>query len=249
MDSKNGRALLKMGTKQRFKKVPGLPLLVRLIRKLARPGRFLVWHTPIEPFRSELIHKARQQAGTPFLEVACGNRRLGPDFINLDLQRTKQVDVLADGCSLPFMDNSFGLVWMEAVLEHLAQPVAAVQEVQRVLRPGGRVYVEIPFLQGYHADPGDYQRLTMEGLRYLFRDFEVEWVRPCSGPASTFCYSATAFLASLFSFGSPWMYKVGFHYVFCYLLFPFKYLDALLVRYPESARTAFGYALLARKLR
>ncbi|MCG3195819.1 MAG: class I SAM-dependent methyltransferase [Candidatus Omnitrophica bacterium] len=221
--------------------------LVRSLRRLARPGRFLVWRTPIEPFRTDLIERARRAPGVPFLEVASGHRRLSPDFVNLDLQPDPEVDVIGDACSLPFRDSSFGLVWCEAALEHVPDPVATVREIHRVLKPGGWVYVEIPFLQGFHSDPGDYQRFTLEGLKRLFRDYEVEWSRPCSGPASAFCYIGTSFLATLFSFGSPWLYKIGFHYVFCRLFFPLKFLDRWLIRHPEAHRTAFGYALLARK--
>ncbi len=229
------------------KRSPAAVRIVRAMRRLARPGRFLVWHTPIEPFRTELIERARHEVGAPFLEVASGHRRLSAEFINLDLQLDPEVDLIGDACSLPFQSSSFGLVWCEAALEHVPDPVSVVREIQRVLRPGGWVYVEVPFLQGFHADPGDYQRFTTEGLRRLFREYEVEWTRPCSGPASSFCYVGTAFLASLFSFGSPWLYKIGFHYCFCYLFFPLKFLDRWLIRHPEAHRTAFGYALLARK--
>jgi len=229
-----------------FQNIPGARAMVRTFRKLARPGRFLVWHTPHEPFRTELMNRARGQSGPPFLDVACGVRRLGPDFVNLDLTSHTAVDVVGDACALPFKKDSFGLVWLEAALEHLPDPNRAVLEIGRVMKPGAFLYVEIPFMQGYHADPGDYQRYTVEGLGRLFGDFEVEWVRPCSGPASAFCYSGTSFFATTFSFGSPWLYKILFHYVFCYLFFPLKFLDRLLIHHPEAHRTAFGYALLAR---
>ena len=102
-------------------------------------------------------------------------------------------------------------------------------------------------MQGYHADPGDYQRYTMEGLRRLFQNFSIEQVEPVCGPASSFCYMGTSLLASLFSFGSSWLYKIGFHYVFCYFFYPFKFLDRWIIRQPEAHRTAFGYMLLALK--
>ena len=44
---------------------------------------------------------------------------------------------VADICSLPFPDNSFDAVFSSAVLEHLADPVQALQEIFRVLKPQG----------------------------------------------------------------------------------------------------------------
>jgi len=236
-----------MTLKQWAKSIPPLRFLVRQTRRLARPGRFLVWHTPIEPFRTRLIEEVEATFGPPYLEVGSGKRRLSSDFINLDLDAATEVDVQADAGQLPFPDQSFGLVWCEAALEHVPDPVATVAEMKRVLKPGGRIYIEIPFMQGYHADPGDYQRFTREGLALLLSDFEIDWIAPCSGPASAFCYVGTSFMATLFSFGSPWLYKIGFHYVFCYLFFPIKFLDRFLIQHPEAHRTAFGYALLAKK--
>ena len=242
--NKNRMALFR---KDSFKKIPILLFLVRHCRRLARPGRFLVWHTPHEPFRSELVEEAHDTSGAPFLDIASGHRRLSEDFVNLDLVADPEVDVLGDACSLPFRDESFGLVWLEAALEHLPDPAAAVAEVRRVLKPNGIVYVEVPFMQGYHADPGDFQRYTTEGLWRLFSEFDVEWVRPCSGPASAFCYSGTSLFAALFSFRSRFLYKIFFHYVFCYIFFLFKFLDRFVIDHPEGHRTAFGYALLAKK--
>lgn len=233
--------------KDSLKRFPSLTFLVRMFRKLARPGRFLVWHTPHEPFRSELIQSVRASIGEPFLDLGSGKRRMGAGFVHIDVDPESRADIRSTAADLPFGNNTFGLVWFEAVLEHVSDPERTVAEIGRVLKPDGVVYVEIPFMQGYHADPGDYQRFTVEGLMRLFRQFEIEWVRPCSGPASAFAYIGASFGAILFSCGSAWLYKILFHYVFAYLFWPIKFLDRWLIRHPESHRIAFGYALLARK--
>jgi 2-polyprenyl-3-methyl-5-hydroxy-6-metoxy-1,4-benzoquinol methylase len=46
--------------------------------------------------------------------------------------------------SLPFTDGSFDVVTMLAVLEHLAEPIAIAQEIERILIPGGRLIVTVP---------------------------------------------------------------------------------------------------------
>ena len=40
--------------------------------------------------------------------------------------------------ALPFADSSVDLVWCERVLQHLSDPQAAIDDIARVLRPGGR---------------------------------------------------------------------------------------------------------------
>lgn len=65
---------------------------------------------------------------------------------------------------LPFADQSFHAVLMRAVPEHVADSTQALNEIGRVLRPGGTVLVAIPFMQGNHPSPFDRRRYTREGL-------------------------------------------------------------------------------------
>ncbi len=53
-------------------------------------------------------------------------------------------DYYGHACSLPFRDNSLDYVVTSHVLEHVANPVAAFAEWNRVLRPGGIVYLVVP---------------------------------------------------------------------------------------------------------
>jgi SAM-dependent methyltransferase len=55
--------------------------------------------------------------------------------------------------TLPFEDASFDSALMDNVLEHIAEPSSLLQEVRRVLRPGGRLLVGVPGLLGWDHDP------------------------------------------------------------------------------------------------
>lgn len=80
----------------------------------------------------------------------------------------------------PIVDEFYDWVISTFVLEHVDDPWAAAREKARVCKPGGYIYVAIPFSQILHphATFGDYWRFTPQGLRQLFpacvvREIEV----------------------------------------------------------------------------
>jgi SAM-dependent methyltransferase len=145
----------------------------------------------------------------------------------------------------PFRGGSLAGILSIAVLEHVPNPQEHVREMFRVLRPGGRVLCFIPFIQGYHASPDDFQRYTMSGLKELFCDFEVLGVRPGAGPTSGMLWVFQEWLALMLSFGSQRLYRLLVP--FTWLLSPLKLLDALLIRHPAAPAIASGYVIEARK--
>jgi SAM-dependent methyltransferase len=124
------------------------------------------------------------------LDIGCSRspyRQHFPSRVGLDLRRGKHVDVVGDVTALPIASQSFGHILMAEVLEHVLDPQAGVREVWRVLRPGGRVTLCVPFVYPIHDSPHDYQRWTHHGLRALFEraGFEVEEMRPDHGTMET----------------------------------------------------------------
>jgi len=80
------------------------------------------------------------------LDLGCGPRDqaipieyLGYKYVGVDYSN-EAADFLADAHSLPFKTNSFNCVLSYAVLEHLHNPIIAIQEIERVLKPGG-IYI------------------------------------------------------------------------------------------------------------
>lgn len=68
---------------------------------------------------------------------------------------------------IPVDDDHFDAILCIAVLEHVINPEEAVAELYRVLKPGGHLILEVPFLQPEHKVPTDYQRYTRDGLVHL----------------------------------------------------------------------------------
>ncbi|MBM4081399.1 MAG: class I SAM-dependent methyltransferase [Planctomycetes bacterium] len=93
-------------------------------------------------------------SGGKVLDVGAGSQRVAPNVVTLDITPAPNVDCLGDAHQLPFKDASFHGVLSSALLEHVDDPRRVVSEIHRVLKPGGVVYFNVPFLQGCHAGPG-----------------------------------------------------------------------------------------------
>ena len=110
-------------------------------------------------------------AEAKILDLGSGTDRRAPNVITLEIEANSNVDIVGDGHQLPFHDNVFDAIINEAVLEHVLEPKQIVDEIYRVLKPGGYVCAAVPFLQGFHASPHDYQRYTVPGFNHLFSDY------------------------------------------------------------------------------
>ena len=96
-------------------------------------------------------------------------------------------DILGDVCS-PFpedMHDRYDAVIALAILEHVYDPTAAVANFHKALKPGGKLFLYIPWMWRYHAPKNllfqDYQRLSRDGIAYLLRDFEDVTLYPLRG--------------------------------------------------------------------
>lgn len=121
------------------------------------------------------------------LDCGGGDRRFGDDRVyNLEYLEFQLPDLFGDGLCLPFRDDSFDLIMSQAVLEHVPDPQRAVDEMTRVLKPGGQIYIEIAFMQPLHAVPSHYMNVTPHGIAHLCRNLEVLESGTFGGLAVTF---------------------------------------------------------------
>jgi hypothetical protein len=112
--------------------------------------------------------------GQLILEVGGGERRRQlPGYINLEFLSFEAADVYGNIQHLPFRDDTFGLVLAQAVFEHVPDPFAAAAEMIRVTRPGGRIVVDVAFMQPLHAAPYHYFNMTPMGLVELFKSCNI----------------------------------------------------------------------------
>lgn len=88
-------------------------------------------------------------------------------FVLCNIDKNAEVDVYCDAHELCFQNGIFDGVITTAVMEHVLYPEKVVAEIRRVLKKGGFVYSEIPFLQGVHEGAYDFTRFSMSGHRRL----------------------------------------------------------------------------------
>ena len=198
------------------------------------------------PTSSKLLEISASLKDEWCLEVGSGLKNGTARRINLDINLFPGVDVVGSGCRLPFADNSFAMARNLAVLEHVRDPQRMIQEIHRVLRPGGHVYVEVPFMQHFHAYPNDFQRYTIEGLKQAFSGFEVVESGVGIGPSSALTALIGDYFELLTFSRKRWVNDLV-RTVPLILLWPLKFLDLLLVKNPRAHETASGIYMIGRK--
>lgn len=140
------------------------------------------------------------------LDIGCGvkpyrplfnvDQHLGVDWPNSGHQLN--VEAYADVQSLPFADQSFDTLLCTEVIEHLPQPWKAMNEMARVLKPGGHLILSAPFVHIHHEFPHDYYRFTFFGLQTQVVQAGLLplaiWAR--GGPVSVFMDLMSRFILS-----------------------------------------------------
>ena len=99
---------------------------------------FLKEQTDFFTTNKKVLHMAPEQCFLPLFR-----KQKNLDYTTADLY-SPIADVKADICNLPFEDNSFDVVFCNHVLEHITDDTKAMNELYRVLKPGGMGIFQIP---------------------------------------------------------------------------------------------------------
>lgn|SRR5574341_251500 len=214
--------------------------LVRVFKKLAPGG------TCFDPWSPKRIREFLKHSGerARIVDVGSSTRVLDPRIIRFDIDQSAGVTVIGDGHAMPFTSDSVDAVILTGVLEHVLDPPTMVAETHRILKKGGRVYVEVPFMQGYHPHPGDYQRYTKTGLQRLMRGFSEIDCGVCGGPSSALAWVASEYLAA--HTGSEFGYLVA-KFFGRWLTFWIKYLDWFSMHRRNAMVLASGFYFVGEK--
>ncbi len=222
----------------RTDKEPPVRPLRRFLRSLVPSGEYPGVNIGLSLVEA-LQRIYRQNAGAVVVNVGSGETNIHPNVVNVDIYSNPYVDVISDGRFLPFLDQSLDGILCESIMEHVTKPWEVAREFLRVLKPGGYVYVVAPFIFPYHESPVDCWRYTTTGLEILFEGCQKLESGYLKGPASAYARITAAFLAIVFSFNSPFLYRAA-HSLFRLILHPLSYLDYLVKGFAYSHLVGSG---------
>jgi SAM-dependent methyltransferase len=181
------------------------------------PGIFL---NPFYLARRELRREIKAAAGalqSPLLDVGCGSKPyrnlfefdsyVGMDIASQTTEALKQADVFYDGHRFPFRDGQFKAVLCNQVLEHVFTPDAFIQEIRRVLAPGGLLLLTVPFVWDEHEQPFDYARYSSFGLKELLERhrFKVRTQRKLLANAGVLFQLVAVYVFKVLESRSAWV--------------------------------------------
>lgn len=107
------------------------------------------------------------QPGVVGLDIGCGIRDVVFDnLVTQDIYPTPTATLVTHPGEkhLPFPYGVFDVILLDSVLEHVPDPIAFLGEAKRVLKKGGVILGDVPFLQPLHLAPHHYFNFTRYGL-------------------------------------------------------------------------------------
>lgn len=125
-------------------------------------------------------------------------------YDTLDIKPSSaEVTFIADIQDMNMIDaDSYDSAICLEVLEHVPDPVKAISEIKRILKPGGVVIISVPHLSRLHDLPNDYFRFTINGISCLLEQqgFQISETKIKGGLFSFLGHQWSTIILSLFYF-------------------------------------------------
>ena len=167
---------------------------MKLLRRLIKTPFHPQWFSMLRE-NEGLSEMCGSLSGT-VVDIGCADgrpREFLPDaaeYVGLDYFDTATAwyqtrpDVFGDAQQLPLASASIDHVLLMDVLEHIPEPDRCLGEIGRVLKPGGTLSMQIPFMYPVHDAPLDFHRWTRPGLERAARraGFEVRSLEALGHP-------------------------------------------------------------------
>lgn len=125
------------------------------------------------------------------LNLGCGFRHMN-NAINVDISEITKPDIIVDleEGKLPFENETFKAIYAYHILEHIKNLIPLMNEIYRVMKPEGKLFIKVPQNEGIWADPThvrgfskiswryycDYPFSKMYGIKTHFKGISNEFV-------------------------------------------------------------------------
>lgn len=184
-------------------------------------------------------------AGALLVDLGAGGRRISSTTFTIDGDSRCAPDLVCDLHHVPLDGDRFDGAVCTGTLEHVRDPEGVGREIVRLLKRGGLAYIDVPFMQGFHADPDDYRRWTAPGLRLFCERIGLEVVSSGVhiGPGSALSWIASEYARILVGEKAGRVASL----VVRTLFLPALLLDRWAVRRRDAFQIAAGVYVVARK--
>ena len=195
---------------------------------------------PSFSYRKRFLHNLVTQAvneDKKVLDLGSGGRFFHENVFSIDIDKLENITIMGSASELPFRSQVFDLIISTAVLEHVKHFQNAVVEIERCCANNGLIYIEVPFLQSFHAHPHDYRRFTLLGLENEFSHFNKLESGVCVGPFSVLAWylrKLPRFICGERAIGLFFEFLAG------WLTFWIKYFDAFIPGARQAHQVASG---------
>ncbi len=169
------------------------------------------------------------------------------EYVRMDIAGVDNIDVIGTAESIPLPDNSFDTVVSTQVFGDVPNVPKAFAECYRVLKPGGRFFLTLGFVDPLNDDPADLWRFTSQGVRQLAEEakFSIEVLEARGGYHSVMAQLHLRYLISNWNmYESRWAKAFGLYAKIKGHLALFRDRHD---RSPGARRITHGYLLVAKK--
>lgn len=179
-------------------------------KSLFKPTLFGLFFNPFFIIRKGLyrsVNANKHHMHGKLLDLGCGSKPYKDlfqvdQYIGVDIEvsghdhTNENIDVFYDGKTIPFDDNTFDSVFSSETFEHIFNLSEILDEIKRVLKPGGKLMITIPFVWDEHEIPYDFARYTTYGLTHILEEkgFKIHVKTKTTYYVETIFQMSTAYL-------------------------------------------------------
>lgn len=173
------------------------------------------------------------------LNAGSSTVRYGANCLNVDIQAKPNVDVICDIHAIPESLGYFDAIICNATLQYCDSPIKVAEEFYRVLKPGGYLFVDAPWIQPFCIETPDKLRFSQDALKSIFSNFEHIEIGPSIRSGSAFAMLGVRIAQNM---TTNKYINYGLFKLATVVLFPFRWIKTA-----DESKTAGAFYMIARK--